>query len=99
MVTMVTGKNQVTIPARLAREHSIEAGSRIEWLSGSKPNELRLRIQPGRKALLHAVQALGNRYADRGTSAIDTLKKIRDEDERDREAELARCAHDPGPKS
>ena len=29
--TVVTGKNQVTIPAALARELNIEAGTELEW--------------------------------------------------------------------
>lgn len=29
--TVVTGKNQVTIPAALARELNIEAGTQLEW--------------------------------------------------------------------
>ena len=29
--TVVTGKNQVTIPAALARELKIEAGTELEW--------------------------------------------------------------------
>lgn len=31
VTTTVTGKNQVTIPAALARELSIEAGTQLEW--------------------------------------------------------------------
>ena len=29
--TVVTGKNQVTIPAALARELNIEVGTQLEW--------------------------------------------------------------------
>ena len=95
MVTLVTGKNQVTIPARLARERGIEAGSRVEWLSGSKPNELRLRVQPGRKALLRAVRELGDRCAGRGPSALKTLARLREQDEADWQARISRLANRP----
>jgi bifunctional DNA-binding transcriptional regulator/antitoxin component of YhaV-PrlF toxin-antitoxin module len=93
MVTMVTGKNQVTIPARLARDRGIEAGSRIEWLPGSRPDELRLRIQPGRKALLRAVRELGDRCAGRGPSALKTLAKLREQGDADWQARISRLAN------
>ena len=31
MITTVTGKNQVTVPAKLARQLDIKAGTRLEW--------------------------------------------------------------------
>ncbi len=97
MVTLVTGKNQVTIPAQLARDHGIETGSRIEWLPGAKHGELRLRVQPGRKVLLRAVRELGDRCAGRGPSALKALAKLREQDDADWEARISRLAGRPGP--
>jgi AbrB family looped-hinge helix DNA binding protein len=35
MITTVTGKNQITIPAQLAREFDITPGTRLDWTKGS----------------------------------------------------------------
>jgi AbrB family looped-hinge helix DNA binding protein len=34
MITTVTGKNQITIPAKLANQLGIQPGTRIEWSIG-----------------------------------------------------------------
>ena len=43
MITTVTGKNQVTIPAELARELNIKAGTQLDW---SKDEDGTLRVRP-----------------------------------------------------
>ena len=34
MITTVTGKNQITIPAELARELDISPGTKLDWTKG-----------------------------------------------------------------
>jgi AbrB family looped-hinge helix DNA binding protein len=34
MITTVTGKNQVTIPAKLAHQLDIQPGTRLDWAIG-----------------------------------------------------------------
>jgi AbrB family looped-hinge helix DNA binding protein len=34
MITTVTGKNQITIPAELARELDIAPGTKLDWTKG-----------------------------------------------------------------
>ncbi len=68
MVTTVTGKNQVTIPARLAAELGIAPGTRLEWEHGEKPSELRVRILPDRRAIANGLLGAGRKYIAPGGS-------------------------------
>jgi AbrB family looped-hinge helix DNA binding protein len=58
MITTVTGKNQITIPAELAREFDIAPGTRLDWakggeglplLSEAEKHQLRIMRDSGRK--------------------------------------------------
>ena len=52
MITTVTGKNQITIPADLARELNIKAGTRMDW-SKDEDGTLRLKPLPSRLTIAH----------------------------------------------
>jgi bifunctional DNA-binding transcriptional regulator/antitoxin component of YhaV-PrlF toxin-antitoxin module len=56
MQSTVTGKNQVTIPAELARRHGITVGSRIEWSPTKEPDLLMVRVLPDRRELSRRLQ-------------------------------------------
>jgi bifunctional DNA-binding transcriptional regulator/antitoxin component of YhaV-PrlF toxin-antitoxin module len=56
MLSTVTGKNQTTIPAELARRHDITIGSRLEWSSTGDPAVLQVRVLPDRRALARSLQ-------------------------------------------
>ena len=86
MITTVTGKNQVTIPAELARELDIKAGTRLEW-SKDRNGELRVRPLPRRGDLARRLSGIGRGWLAAGADPIGDL--IRDrmaEDEEDRPA-------------
>ena len=51
MMTTVTGKNQVSIPAELARELGVVPGWRVEWRRGEVPDQLVLKLVPDRATL------------------------------------------------
>jgi AbrB family looped-hinge helix DNA binding protein len=57
MITTVTGKNQITIPAKIASTHKIKAGTRLEWEPTDEPGVLKVRVLPDRATL--AVDMLG----------------------------------------
>ena len=46
MITTVTGKNQITIPAAIANHIGLKNGSRIDWQLSSKPDEIRCIVLP-----------------------------------------------------
>jgi bifunctional DNA-binding transcriptional regulator/antitoxin component of YhaV-PrlF toxin-antitoxin module len=62
MITKVTGKHQVTIPAKLAAELGIVTGSRLEWQRSDRAAEMRIRVLPGRRAIADALLGAGRRY-------------------------------------
>ena len=47
MITTVTGKNQITIPAELARELDIAPGTRLDWAKG-ETGVLIVKVIPNR---------------------------------------------------
>ncbi len=55
--TVVTGKNQITIPASLARELGIGAGTQIEW-ELAEEGYLILRPLPTRSELAKQLQGM-----------------------------------------
>ena len=50
MITTVTGKNQITIPAVLARELDITPGNKLDWTKGDA-GVLVVKIIPNRAEL------------------------------------------------
>jgi AbrB family looped-hinge helix DNA binding protein len=70
MITTVTGKHQVTIPAKLASALGIVPGSRLEWQAGGKPAEVRVRVLPDRRTIANTLLGAGRRY--RGLAATTT---------------------------
>ena len=83
MVTKVTGKNQVTIPASLARELDIHPGSELEWQRGPGDDTIRIRVLPSPEAALREVQELVATYGIDPDKALADLEQMRDEEDSD----------------
>ena len=81
MITRVTGKNQVTIPAALARELKITPGTRLEWSRSKGENGLLIRVKPSPKAALLSVQEMVGAYRINPAKALAALETMREEDE------------------
>lgn len=81
MITKVTGKNQVTIPADLARKYHIEPGARLEWLDGKRDDEIRIRVQPGPTELLKQVREVGAKYSAKAPDSGEVITRMREEDD------------------
>lgn len=66
MITTVTGKNQVTIPAKLATQLAIQPGTRIDWTIGDN-GTLVARLLPSRSELARLAAGMGRPWltADR----------------------------------
>lgn len=62
MLTTVTGKNQVTIPSKLASLMQIEPGMQLEWWPGKEPGEMRVKVMPSRGALARSLRGAGRRF-------------------------------------
>lgn len=73
MVTTVTGKNQVTIPSKLAALMQIEPGMQLEWRPGREPGELRVKVRPSRAVLARSLRGAGRRFVPSATDAVAGL--------------------------
>lgn len=82
MKTTVTGKNQVTIPADLAREMGIVSGTRLDW-SKAEDQTLIVKILPGRAQLAKRLAGRGRRHLRSGRDPIQDLVDEREREDRE----------------
>ncbi|MFN0068304.1 MAG: hypothetical protein ACKVYV_11780 [Limisphaerales bacterium] len=81
MTAILSGKNQVTVPAALVQKLGLEPGARLCWQLGSRPRQLIVTVQPDRTQLLRQVRELGRRSRSSGDSAVAALIRERVEDD------------------
>ena len=72
MITTVTGKNQITIPAKLARQLGIQPGQRIDWSIGEN-GVLIARILPSRSELAQQAAGMGRHWLESGVDPVADL--------------------------
>lgn len=82
MYTTVTGKNQVTIPAELARQLNIKPGTRLDWQI-TDDNALRVKPLPSRGILADQLQGQGRQWLKTGDDPIQELIDARCRDDAD----------------
>lgn len=80
--TVVTGKNQVTIPAALARELNIKAGTELEW-ELSEDRSLILRPVESREDMIRRLEGILRPYLKPGDDPIGDLIRERIEEDSD----------------
>jgi bifunctional DNA-binding transcriptional regulator/antitoxin component of YhaV-PrlF toxin-antitoxin module len=80
MKSRVTGKNQLTIPANLAREFKIVSGSEVEWSRGTTADTICLHVRPSPAAVLRQVREAGAPYRAKAADALRELERMRNED-------------------
>lgn len=83
MITTLTGKNQVTVPAEIARQLDLKPGARLEWSIGGEPRQIVIKVKPSRKQLLEEVRAIGLRNKKPGQDPIGDLIRERVQDDID----------------
>lgn len=88
MITTVTGKNQVSIPAEIAASHGIRPGCRLEWRPGRKPDQLEVVILPDRVTAERSLRGAGRRFLKPGADPIGDLIRERVREDEEREADL-----------
>lgn len=76
MTTTLTGKNQVTVPAELAKEMGLEPGSRFDWSKGKAPGTIVVKVQPSVRQMLDRAQEIGSKWKKR--NLIEELIKERE---------------------
>ena len=80
MRSTVTGRNQVSIPARLARKLGIRRGTRLAWEETGEPDCVRVRILPDRQELAVRVSGAGRRWLRPGADPVADLVRERERD-------------------
>lgn len=81
MITTVTGKNQITIPAAIANRIGLKSGSRIDWQMGSKPDEILCVVLPDPSVLAASLRGAGKRFVKPGQDPSAALLAERSADE------------------
>ena len=76
MITTVTGKNQITIPAQLARALDIQPGTRLDWSVGDD-DEIIVHILPERGVLARRVAGMARGWLDENSDPIEDLIRER----------------------
>jgi bifunctional DNA-binding transcriptional regulator/antitoxin component of YhaV-PrlF toxin-antitoxin module len=79
MTTTMTGHNQITIPAKLAKRFSLKPGSRFEWKEGRAPDEIICRILPDASQLAAELRGAGKKYLK--AAALHPLQALEEERE------------------
>lgn len=85
MITRVTGKNQVTVPAELARKEGMRPGTRLEWRTTGQAHVLEVRVLPDPASLASYLRGRGNKSRRHPGSAVDRLVEQRTEEDTSRE--------------
>lgn len=77
LTSTVTGKLQVTIPARLARKCGIKTGVRLVWMESNDPGIITAQILPDPMAGLKEAQSIAARNKRAATKLMREFESDR----------------------
>lgn len=80
MITTVTTKKMVSIPASITRQIGIEPGWKLDWEVGPEPDELRVRVIPDRRGRARRLRG-GGRSQYSGDDVVTGLVAERESEE------------------
>lgn len=63
MITTVTQKNMVTIPAQVGRIYGIRPGFRLDWQPVEGTDQIVVRVIPDRRELARRLLGTGRQYS------------------------------------
>ena len=66
MITTVTGKNQISIPAALAHELGLKPGSRIDWCRAAESDQMLCRVLPHPADAAAGLRGAGRKHLKAG---------------------------------
>lgn len=81
MITRITGKNQVTVPAEIVDKAGLKAGTRLDWRITDREGVLEVRVLPDRVTLAAGLRGRGNGFRQQDGSAVARLHGERERDE------------------
>jgi AbrB family looped-hinge helix DNA binding protein len=79
MTTTLTGKNQVTVPAEIARQFGLEPGSRLDWSAGKAPGTIVVKVQMSKRQMIERIREIGRGIKNR--NLVEELIKEREEED------------------
>jgi hypothetical protein len=83
MITTLTGKNQVTVPARLAVRANLHPGTRLDWELAESGDRLIAHVLPDVATLASRLRGAGRAHLRHGQTPVQNL--IRERAREDRE--------------
>jgi bifunctional DNA-binding transcriptional regulator/antitoxin component of YhaV-PrlF toxin-antitoxin module len=81
VITRITGKNQVTVPAEIVGKAGLKAGTRLDWRTTNREGVLEVHVMPDNVTLAAALRGRGSRFKRRDGSVVDRLHGERDLEE------------------
>jgi AbrB family looped-hinge helix DNA binding protein len=73
VITRITGKNQVTVPAEVVQKAGLKPGSRLEWPTTDRADILEVRVLPDPASLAQALRGAGKRSLRKRGSPVARL--------------------------
>jgi len=86
MITTITGKNQVTVPAAIVSHADIHPGTRLDWEPGETKETIIVHVLPDAATIASRLKGRGKAYKRRGGSAVRNLVREREREDRERDA-------------
>jgi AbrB family looped-hinge helix DNA binding protein len=81
MLTTVTSKNMITIPAEIGRQMGIKPGYRLDWsIAKREPETLKVKIVPDRATLAERLLGAGRKFAGNRDLIAELIREREEED-------------------
>jgi AbrB family looped-hinge helix DNA binding protein len=80
MITTVTQKNMITIPAEIGRRLGIKPGYRLDWQPVEGKEEILVRVIPDRGELARRLLGAGRKFAPERDSVAELIQERAAED-------------------
>ena len=75
MITTVTQKNMITIPAEVGRRLGIKPGYRLDWQPVEGKEEILVRVIPDRGELARRLLGSGRKFAPERDSVAELIQE------------------------
>jgi AbrB family looped-hinge helix DNA binding protein len=75
MITTVTQKNMITIPAEVGRKLGIKPGYRLDWQPVEGKEEILVRVIPDRGELARRLLGAGRKFAPERDSIAELVQE------------------------
>ena len=77
MITTITGKNQVTVPAVIVNRANIHVGTRLSWEQGESSDTIIVHVLPDTATIASQLRGRGKAYKRGKHSAVANLVRER----------------------